>query len=55
MPTETDSIRLPVQELANRFRGEMIPLSNTFSYFAAMPIPEVTGMEPVDTVASVES
>jgi len=29
-----------VEDLAARFRGELIPLSNTFSYFSTIPIPE---------------
>jgi hypothetical protein len=40
MPIETDRSRLTVQELANRFRHEMIPLSNTVSYFSAAPMVE---------------
>ncbi|MEX2261443.1 MAG: hypothetical protein WD696_05805 [Bryobacteraceae bacterium] len=38
MSTQTD--RLPVEELAQRFRGEMIPLNNTFSYLSLTPLPE---------------
>ncbi|PYT31904.1 MAG: hypothetical protein DMG57_03655 [Acidobacteria bacterium] len=38
--TETDRSKLTVEELATRFRSEMIPVNNKFSYFSAMPIPE---------------
>jgi hypothetical protein len=31
---------LTVEELAARFRGEMIPLTETFSYFATLPVAE---------------
>jgi hypothetical protein len=37
MSTEAN---LPVEELAVRFRGEMIPLTNTFSYFSTIPLAE---------------
>lgn len=40
MPIETGRSRLTVQELANRFQNEMIPLSNTVSYFSAAPLVE---------------
>jgi len=40
MPIETDRSRLTVQELANRFRREMIPLSNSVAYFSAAPLVE---------------
>ncbi len=38
--TETDRSRLTVEELAHRFRGEMVPLSSKFAYFTAMPVAE---------------
>src|SRR5258708_3986207 len=38
--TETERTKLTVEELANRFRGEMIPLSKKFSYFTALPVAE---------------
>src|SRR5690242_12118737 len=38
--TETDRSRLTVEELANRFRAEMVPLSNKFAYFTALPVAE---------------
>jgi hypothetical protein len=38
--TETDRSRLTVEELALRFRGEMVPLSSKFAYFTAMPVAE---------------
>jgi hypothetical protein len=40
MSTDTDRARLTVEELAARFRGEMIPLTTKFSYFATLPVPE---------------
>src|SRR2546422_3613766 len=41
MPSpEIDHSQLTVEELANRFRGEMIPLGSRFSYFTAMPVAE---------------
>jgi hypothetical protein len=41
MSTDTDrSTRLTVEELAARSRAEMIPLTNTFSYFTTLPIAE---------------
>src|ERR1700681_2829843 len=38
--TETDRSKLTVEDLSNRFRGEMVPLGGKFSYFTAMPVPE---------------
>jgi hypothetical protein len=38
--TETDRSRLTVEDFSRRFRGEMVPLSNRFSYFTAMPVAE---------------
>ena len=41
MPPRFDLSRLSVRQFAERFRGEMIPLSNTFSYFcASVPLSE---------------
>jgi hypothetical protein len=40
MSTDTDRARLTVEELAGRFRGEMIPLTGRFSYFATLPVAE---------------
>ena len=40
MSTDTDRERLTVEELAARFRGEMIPLTSKFSYFATLPVAE---------------
>jgi hypothetical protein len=41
MPAQFDLSKLSVGQFAERFRGEMIPLSNTFSYFcASMPMSE---------------
>ncbi len=38
MSIETDRSRLTVADLATRFRGELIPLTNTFSYFCTPPM-----------------
>ncbi len=35
MPVQLDLSKLSVRQFAERFRAEMIPLSNTFSYFCA--------------------
>jgi hypothetical protein len=41
MPAQLDLTRLSVRQFAERFRSEMIPLSNTFSYFcASVPMTE---------------
>jgi hypothetical protein len=41
MPVQFDLSKLSVRQFAERFRGEMIPLSNTFSYFcASIPLSE---------------
>src|SRR5258706_8061335 len=41
MPAQLDLSKLSVTQFAERFRGEMIPLSKTFSYFcASVPISE---------------
>jgi hypothetical protein len=41
MPAQFDLSRLSVRQFAERFRGDMIPLSNTFSYFcASVPMSE---------------
>jgi hypothetical protein len=40
MSTEPNRARVTVEELANRFRGEMIPVTNRFSYFTTLPIAE---------------
>ncbi|HEX3743093.1 MAG TPA: hypothetical protein VHW09_04165 [Bryobacteraceae bacterium] len=40
MAIDTDDSRLTVEELATRFRGEMIPLTSKFSYFATLPVAE---------------
>jgi len=40
MSLETERSRTTVEELAARFRGEMIPLGNKFSYFSTLPIAE---------------
>jgi hypothetical protein len=38
--TETNHSRLTVEEFAQRFRGEMVPLSKKFAYFTATPVAE---------------
>jgi hypothetical protein len=41
MPAQLDLSKLSVRQFAERFRAEMIPLSNTFSYFcASVPMSE---------------
>lgn len=41
MPAPSDLSKLSVRQFAERFRSEMIPLSNTFSYFcASVPMSE---------------
>lgn len=41
MSAQTDLVNLSVGQFADRFRQEMIPISNTFSYFcAAVPLTE---------------
>jgi hypothetical protein len=41
MPAQFDVAKLSVRQFAERFRAEMIPLSNTFSYFcASVPMTE---------------
>jgi len=40
MSTEAELSKMSVEELAARFRGEMIPLTSKFSYFCTLPMPE---------------
>src|SRR5262245_12305637 len=40
MATDADRAKVTVEEMAARFRGELIPLSNRFSYFSALPMAE---------------
>ena len=40
MSTDPGRSKLTVEELATRFRGEMIPLTGKFSYFSTLPIAE---------------
>src|ERR1051326_2255258 len=40
MAIASDTPRLPVEDLATRFRDELIPLTSRFSYFSTIPIPE---------------
>jgi hypothetical protein len=38
MPADAERSKSTVEELASRLRGEMIPLSNRFSYFSTIPM-----------------
>jgi hypothetical protein len=40
MAISTETPKLSVDDLAARFRGELIPLTNSFAYFSTIPIPE---------------
>src|SRR5689334_7356110 len=40
MAIATESPKLPVEDLAARFRDELIPLTSRFSYISTLPIPE---------------
>jgi hypothetical protein len=40
MPAELEGSRLTVDDLAARFRGQMIPLTARFSYFSTVPVGE---------------
>ncbi|MBZ5575878.1 MAG: hypothetical protein LAP40_04895 [Acidobacteriia bacterium] len=40
MSSEAELSKMTVEELAARFRGEMIPLTSKFSYFCTLPMPE---------------
>jgi hypothetical protein len=40
MSTQAELVRLGVQDFARRFRREMIPITNRFSYFSAVPLGE---------------
>src|SRR4051812_39104146 len=40
MSSDPGRSRLTVEELATRFRGEMIPLTSKFSYFSTLPVAE---------------
>jgi len=40
MSTEPPSTKVPVEELATRFGGDLIPLTNKFSYFSTLPVAE---------------
>ena len=40
MSAEADHSKMSVEEIAARFRGEMIPLTTKFSYFCTLPIAE---------------
>src|SRR5438552_15113545 len=40
MSTDAGRSRLTVEELATRFRGEMIPVTSQFSYFSTLPMAE---------------
>jgi len=40
MPNDDERSKTAVEELAARFRGEMIPLTGKFSYFSTLPMAE---------------
>src|SRR5215467_16026353 len=40
MPADLERSKMTVEELAARFRGQMIPVSTRFSYFSTLPIAE---------------
>jgi hypothetical protein len=40
MSTQAELAKMTVQQFAQRFRAEMIPLSNKFAYFSALPLGE---------------
>jgi hypothetical protein len=40
MGTESEQSKLSVEELAERFRTQMIPVTRRFSYFSTLPVPE---------------
>jgi hypothetical protein len=40
MSSDAGRSRLSVEELASRFRGDMIPLTSRFSYFSTLPLAE---------------
>ena len=40
MSSEAELSKMTVEELAARFRGEMIPLTSKFSYFSTLPVAE---------------
>lgn len=40
MSTDTERSKLTVDDLAARFRGDMIPLTSKFTYFTTLPIAE---------------
>ncbi|HLK47194.1 MAG TPA: hypothetical protein VKT49_03615 [Bryobacteraceae bacterium] len=40
MSAEADLSKMSVEEMAARFRGEMIPLTSKFSYFSTLPMAE---------------
>ena len=54
MPLAIDRSRMSVEELADSFRGQMIPLNEAFSYFATPPMPDEDLRQYVhETVAAV--
>ena len=40
MSTDSERAKLTVDELAERFRAELVPLTNKFSYFSTVPLAE---------------
>ncbi len=56
MSSQTDLSRISVAEFAERFRGQMVPLSNTLSYFSALPLTEEEVKEYLeDPIAALPS
>ena len=54
MSTEVERTRVSVEEIANRFQAEMIPLSSKLSYFSTTPMAEEDLRQYVnDPVAAV--
>src|SRR5947209_20536627 len=40
MPIDPAQSKMTVEEIATRFRGDMIPLTSRFSYFSTLPVAE---------------
>ena len=40
MSTDTDRAKLTLEEITARIRGELIPLSGSFSYYSVLPVPD---------------
>jgi hypothetical protein len=48
MSIQTDLAKLSVQDLAKRFRQEMVPLGSRFAYFSVLPLAEEDSKEYLD-------